>query len=82
MLTAIPLSGHTKILHTPLGMGSTAFVAAIALPRYGDLNFSQEINEVLNFFFKLHVFVCRVSTLLSSLKITRKTIFVNHTSSS
>ena len=31
-------SGHTKMLHTSVGMGSTALVAAIALPSYGNLN--------------------------------------------
>ena len=37
-----------KILLAPLGMGSAALAAAVALPSLGDLNFPQEINEVLN----------------------------------
>ena len=28
-------------------MGSTALAAAVVLPRYGDLNYAREINEVL-----------------------------------
>ena len=31
-LAAIPLSGHMKILHTLIGMGSTARVAAVPYP--------------------------------------------------
>ena len=31
---AIPLSGHTEILHAPIGMGNAAFVAA-AVPHLG-----------------------------------------------
>ena len=34
MLAAVPLFGHTKILHTLLGMGSAALAAAVPyLPR-------------------------------------------------
>ena len=41
-LAAIPLSGHTKILHTQTGVGSAALAAAVPyLPRYGDRNFPQ-----------------------------------------
>ena len=32
-LAVIPLSGHMKIPHALLGMGSIALVAAVALPR-------------------------------------------------
>ena len=32
MLAAIPLFGHTEILHTPVGMGGTALAADVALP--------------------------------------------------
>ena len=35
-------------LHTLVGVGSTALAAAVALPRYEDLNFLQVINEVFN----------------------------------
>ena len=31
-LEAIPLFGHTKILHTPIGMGSAALAAAVPYP--------------------------------------------------
>ena len=40
---AIPLSGHTEILHMLVSMGSTAF--AVVLPRYGGLNYGCGINE-------------------------------------
>ena len=44
----IPLSGHTKILHTEwVGMGSAALAAAVTLHGYGVPNFPQEINKVL-----------------------------------
>ena len=29
---AVPLSGHTKTLHTPIGMGSAALAAAVLYP--------------------------------------------------
>ena len=44
---AIPLFGHTKILHMLVPMGSTALAAAVVLPRYGILNYARGINEVL-----------------------------------
>ena len=42
---AIPLSGHTEILHMLISMGSTALAAAVVLPRYGGLNYACGINE-------------------------------------
>ena len=42
---AIPLFGHTKILHMLVSMGSTALAAAVVLPRYGGLNYACGINE-------------------------------------
>ena len=42
---AIPLFGHTEILHMLVSMGSTALAAAVVLPRYGDLNYACGINE-------------------------------------
>ena len=35
---AIPLFGHTELLHMLVSMGSTALAAAVVLPRYGGLN--------------------------------------------
>ena len=35
----IPLFGHTKILHTLVGMGSAALAATVPYPGYGDPNF-------------------------------------------
>ena len=40
--------GHGKILHTLARMDSAVPTAAVALPREGDLNFKQGINEALN----------------------------------
>ena len=46
----IPIIGS----HIPLvGMGSAALVAAVALPRHGDLNFQKDINEA-SVPFKVH----------------------------
>ena len=42
---AVPLFGHTEILHILVSMDSTALAAAIVLPRYGGLNYACEINE-------------------------------------
>ena len=42
---AIPLFGHTEILHMLVSMGSIALVAAVVLPRYGGLNYACRINE-------------------------------------
>ena len=39
---------YTSTPHTLLRLGSTDFVAVVALPRKGDLNFSHGIYEVLN----------------------------------
>ena len=36
-LAAIPLFGHTKILHTLVSVGSTALVAAVVLPRWPEV---------------------------------------------
>ena len=44
---AMPIFGHTKILHVLVSMGSTALVVAVVLPRYGGLNNARGINEVL-----------------------------------
>ena len=44
---AIPFFGHTKILHMLVSVGSTAFAAAVVLPKYGGLNSACGINEVL-----------------------------------
>ena len=44
---AIPFFGHTKILHMLVSMGSTALAAGVVLPRYGGLNYTHGINEVL-----------------------------------
>ena len=44
---------HTQILHTLVRMGSAALVAAVALPRHGDLNFQKDINEA-SVPFKVH----------------------------
>ena len=44
---AIPLFGHTKILHMLVSVGSTALAAAVVLPRYGGLNYVCGSNEVL-----------------------------------
>ena len=44
---AIPLFGHTEIVHMLVSMGSTALAAAVVLPRYGGLNYARGINEVL-----------------------------------
>jgi len=41
------LFGHTKILHTWVGMGSTALAAAVTFFRLGDPNFLQGIDRVL-----------------------------------
>jgi len=40
-LAAAPWSGHTKLLHTLVRMGSAAFVASVALPRSGNPNFQK-----------------------------------------
>ena len=48
----IPLFGHRKIQHTFIGIGSAAFAAAVALPRYGKPNYPQEIKFFFFFFFK------------------------------
>ena len=42
---AIPLFGHTEILHMLVSMGSTALAASVVLPRYGGLNYGCGINE-------------------------------------
>ena len=43
---AIPLFGHTKILHMLVSVGSTTLAAAVVLPsRYGGLNYARGINE-------------------------------------
>ena len=42
---AIPLFGHTEILHMLVSVGSTALAAAVVLPRYGGLNYACGINE-------------------------------------
>ena len=42
---AIPLFGHTKILHLLVSVGSIAIAAAVVLPRYGGLNYACGINE-------------------------------------
>ena len=42
----MPLSGHTKTLHTLIGMGSAAPAAATLLPKYNDQNIPQGIHEV------------------------------------
>ena len=42
---AILLFGHTKILHLPVSICSTALAAAVVLPRYGGLNYARGINE-------------------------------------
>ena len=42
---AIPLFGHTEILHMLISVGSTALAAAVVLPRYGGLNYAWGINE-------------------------------------
>ena len=39
--------GNTKIPHALLGMGSAALAAAVDLPRKGNPNFPQGINEAL-----------------------------------
>ena len=44
---AIPFFGHTKILHMLVSRGSTALAAAVVLHRYGGLNYTCGINEVL-----------------------------------
>ena len=44
---AIPLFGHTEILHMLVSVGSTALATAVVLPRYGGLNYARGINEVL-----------------------------------
>ena len=51
-MAAIPLFGHTKIPHRLLETGSAALAAAVALPRQGDPNFPQWINEVLKKIYK------------------------------
>ena len=43
--TAIPLFGHTEILHTLVSWGSTALAAAVVLRRYDGLNYACGINE-------------------------------------
>ena len=48
--------GHTQTLHTLVGMGSAALVAAVALPRHGDLNFQKDTNEV-SVSFRVHNFL-------------------------
>ena len=49
-MAAIPLFGHTEMLHTPIGMGSAALAAAVRGPEFHGRD-----NEVLktnkNFFF-------------------------------
>ena len=42
---AIPLFGHTEILHMLVSMGSTALAAVVVLPRHGGLNYACGINE-------------------------------------
>ena len=42
---AIPLFGHTEILHMLVSMGSTALAATVVLPKYGGLNYACGINE-------------------------------------
>ena len=44
---AIPFFGHTEILHMLVSMVSTALAAAVVLSRYGGLNYTRGINEVL-----------------------------------
>ena len=44
-LAAIPFFGYTEILHILVSMGSTAFAAAVVLPRYSGLNYACGINE-------------------------------------
>ena len=46
----MPLCGHMQMLQTLVRMGSTVLTAAAALPRYGDPNFWQGINELLKYF--------------------------------
>ena len=41
---AMPLFGHTEILHMLVSLGSTALAAAVVLPRYGGLNYACGIN--------------------------------------
>ena len=43
---AIPLFGHTEILHMLVSMGSTALAAVVFLPRYGGLNSVRGINKI------------------------------------
>ena len=40
------LRRHKKTKHALVGLGNAALAAAVALPGYGDLNFSQGINKV------------------------------------
>ena len=42
---AIPLFGHTEILHVLVSMGSTAPAAAVVLPSFDGLNYACGINE-------------------------------------
>ena len=42
---AIPLFGHTKILHMLVSVASTALAAVVVLPRYGGPNYAFGINE-------------------------------------
>ena len=48
-LAAIPLFGHTKILHTLIGMSSTALAAAVPYSGKGT-RFSLSNNEVLTIY--------------------------------
>ena len=54
---AIPLFGHTEILHMLVSVGSTALAAAVVLPRYGGLDYACGINEVLKKNVMLHNFI-------------------------
>ena len=60
-MAAIPLFGHTEMLHTPIGMGSAALAAAVRGPEFHGRD-----NEVLktnkNFFFFFFYFF--LNTLL------------------
>ena len=54
-LADMPLFGHMKILHTPIGMGSTALAAAVKSSQVKQLKFPTRDKEVPFFFFNQYL---------------------------
>ena len=73
---AIPFFGHTKILHMLVSVGSTALVAAVVLPRYGGLNYTRGVNEVLKKKKMSILYSACVKILNKSVSFTTKCIMV------